>query len=642
MKKNVYILSLAGPTCFIPILWPSAKTYYEQNGKFPERYHWVLPTCEFLTDLEDIKNEIVQNPPDIFGVSLYVWNYEKSLILCRWVKENWPRCIVIAGGPHQYFKHHNDWFEKHWFIDASLPSDVYGEIAITDLLDNLKQDNSINWNTVEQIVYPSKNKKLILKSSKASYKRDFKWGFSAFKEQRLHIKQYVDEYYLKIKFPAIHSKLETTRGCPYECTFCDWGGGVGSKVVLKNLQNVKDDIDELLDLNISSIYMCDANFGINGDRDVSIIQYIADKKKELKKDSFPNIQYAGFAKTNRHFEYLKKILSIEAENGLSYVYKISQQSFSEEILKNVKRTDLRANEHFELSEYLRKKYYYESTVELILGLPGMTLDIWYTEFDKPYEWNILIRAYEWYLLPEAESFEKEYREKFGIQTAKKWFNKEVFTIPGEVVVGGSTFTRDDYKEMLKSYAWYLCFVQTGIYKKSIDQILKKKKIKFGEFLKNFCTICYPRLKQASKESFDYYEKHLSGFVADEVNEISHIINWKNDKGISIASHFLYFQYEFFKNYEILGPIIENWLIGFGAKEKQVEKDSKLIYSEKRLNKIISCGITEINFDRYQNEEELLHDLLKSIWFRYTDLLTAEKKIMLNPFKILREKIKWKQ
>jgi hypothetical protein len=41
---------------------------------------------------------------------------------------------------------------------------------------------------------------------------------------------------------------------------------------------------------------------------------------------------------------------------LSYVYKISQQSFQDSILENVKRTDLRSNEHFELADYLRKTY----------------------------------------------------------------------------------------------------------------------------------------------------------------------------------------------------------------------------------------------------------------------------------------------
>jgi len=625
MVKNVYILSLTGWNDFIPVLWPSAKTYYELNGKYPDNYNWVLPTAEVHLDLDRIKEEIFKVPPDIFGASLYVWNYEKSLALCKWVKETWPNCLVITGGPHQYFKHHPDWFEKHWFIDASLPSDVYGEIAITDLLDNLK--DKIDWNTVEQIVYPSKNKKMILRSPKATYKRDFKWDYSAFKAQKIHLDKYVQYYYANTGRNALHSKIETTRGCPYECTFCDWGGGVGTKVVSKSLEAVKHDIDILLAFDVTSIYVCDANFGINGERDVAIIQYIADKKVASKNPNFPNVQYGGFAKTNRHFGFLKEIFTIEAKNQLSYVYKISQQSFTDAILENVKRTDLRANEHFELAEYLRKTYYYEATVEIIMGLPGTTLDTWYNEFNKPYEWNILIRAYEWYLLPEAESFGAEYRKKFNVQTAKKWFNKEDYTIPSEVVVGGETFSRDDYKEIMTVYALYIFFVQSGVYKKSIASL----KMPFGDFLRKFYNECYPKFKQASVESFTHYEKHVADFVSDEVNEVLHNITWKNDSGPEVL-HFIYFIVEFFKHYEILGPIIEDWLVSIGVDAKLVTADAELIYSEQRMNTVRNGFLTKVKYNAYKNEQEFLDDVLRSSQYTYGNLLTAERTFGLSLWK----------
>jgi len=625
MVKNVYILSLTGWNDFIPVLWPSAKTYYELNGKYPEKYNWVLPTAEVHLDLNKIKEEILKCPPDIFGVSLYVWNYEKSLSLCKWVKETWPNCIVITGGPHQYFKHHADWFEKHWFIDASLPSEVYGEITITDLLDNLT--DTVDWNKVEQIVYPSKNKKMLLRSPKSTYKRDFKWDYSAFKTQKKFLEEYVAYYYMHTGRNALHSKIETTRGCPYECTFCDWGGGVGTKVVSKNINAVKDDLDALLEFDVTSIYVCDANFGINGDRDVSIIQYIADKKVQSKNPNFPNVQYGGFAKTNRHFDYLKEIFTIEAKHKLSYVYKISQQSFTDKILENVKRTDLRANEHFELAEYLRKNYFYEATVEIIMGLPGTTLDTWYNEFNKPYEWDILIRAYEWYLLPEAESFSLEYRKKHNIQTAKKWFNKEDYTIPSEVVVGGDTFTRGDYKQIMTAYALYIFFVQSGVYKKSIADL----KIPFGDFLRKFYNECYPNLKEASNESFSHYETHVTNFVSNDVNEVLHNIRWKNDQGPEIL-HFVYFIVEFFKHYEILGPIVEQWLIDIGADPKTVKSDSELIYSEKRMNTVKQRFLTKIKYDLYQNEQEFLDDVLRSSQYTYGKLLTTERTLGISLWK----------
>ena len=56
MVKNVYVLSLTGWNDFLPVLWPSAKTYYELNGQFPEKYN---PCLLFLP-----QNRLVQSNLD--------------------------------------------------------------------------------------------------------------------------------------------------------------------------------------------------------------------------------------------------------------------------------------------------------------------------------------------------------------------------------------------------------------------------------------------------------------------------------------------------------------------------------------------------------------------------------------------------
>jgi putative methyltransferase len=611
--KNIHILSFSDRDTFIPVLWPSAKTYYEKYGQYPEKYNWVLPIAEFL-DENSAKSEISKNPPDIFGVSLYVWNFEKSLRICQWVKETWPNCIVITGGPHQYFKHSKDWFKKHTFIDASVPSEVYGEVVISDMLDNLT-DKGIDWNTVEKIVFPNKKRTLQLQSPKATYQLDFKWDFSAFKEQAESIQQYVEQF--KIHSNAtLHCKLETTRGCPYQCTFCDWGGGVGTKVIKKDIDSVKADLDVLMLQPVSSIYICDANFGINGDRDVDIIQYIADKKKIYAGKEFPNIQYGGFAKTNKHFDYLRNIFTIEAENNLSYVYKISQQSFNTQILENIKRTDLRENEHWELANYLRQTYQYEAVVELILGLPGITKDIWYTEFNKPYSEGVLVRAYEWHLLPEAESYDDAYRNKFGLQTAKKSYSNDAWSIPAEIVVASNSYTRTDYKDMMAIYAIYFFFEQSGVYRKTI----KRLGIPFGEFLKQFYNDCYPKLLLHSS-SLQHLDDHLTTFVKDEINTIQLSIAWNNNTDYTILV-WSYLILEYFKNFEDLDPIVNTWLQSIGADTKLCEQDSKLIHSEKRMNTVNRSLFSKIQYNNFKDIRDLLYDLNGTYQYYYGNILGA--------------------
>jgi hypothetical protein len=185
-------------------------------------------------------------------------------------------------------------------------------------------------------------------------------------------------------------------------------------------------------------------------------------------------------------------------------------------------------------------------------------------------------------LPEAESFEKEYRDKWGIKTALKRANQLTDGIPSEIVVEGATFTRNDYKEFTTAYSLYIFFDQSGVYRKSIKEFLKVKNVRFGDFLRQFYQECYPLLKLASLESFTNFEKHLDELVSDEINETFHNLKWLNHDGPQVH-RYIYFIIEYFKHYEILGPVVEKWFIENGVNASLVQDESEIIYSAKRLN-----------------------------------------------------------
>lgn len=596
--KNVYVLQIGAKDAsdFIPVLWPSAKTYYEKHGRRVDEYHWINPSLEFLPELNQIKDIIRLNPPAVFAVSMYVWNVERVLPLCAWVKENWPNCLVVTGGPHQYFKHQNDWFQKFPFIDASVPSEVYGELPICDILDNLKSNNTVDWNLVEQAVYPNRNRSVVLKSPKSSPKRSFDWDYPVFSSQKEELTTYIKDHQ-RYKNHKLFIKLETTRGCPYSCTFCDWGGGVGTKVILKDLEHIKQDLNFMSELPVGGIYMCDANFGINGQRDIDIIRHIAHLKKQSGGENFTTVYYGGYAKTNKHIDVIKEILTIEGQNNLSDYYKISQQSFHPHILKNVKRTDLRYDEHLGLATYMAERFDYEAHLELILGLPGITLDLWFQEFNTPWAHDITVRAYEWFLLPESESYNQSYRDQHGIKISYKILSKEQWTIPVEIVTEGQTFTKQEYQDMIRVYMWYLLFAQGGIYKNSINNILNKQSITFGVFLKQFYSQAVPVLRQAQPELFEYIDQWLAKFTDDDmITEFSTHVVWPDTNTlIPFRSYFLMLYYLYFKE---LSPLLENWLQSQGANSNILSQDSSMVICNQRINQTVRTGLKQISYKKY--------------------------------------------
>lgn len=601
--KNVYLLQLSSAYWdFISVFWPSAKTYYEKHGL--KKYNWVNPICEHYTNIDDLKAYILKNPPDVFGVSLYVWNYERSLNLCKWVKETWPNCLVITGGPHQFFHHDNDWFKKYSFIDASLPGEAYGELAICDILDNLKDDNTVDWTLVEQIAYPKYG--LVQYSQKNTPKRNFNWDYSGYASQYDDLTKYINEY-RKIKpNGALVVGLETTRGCPFSCTYCDWGGGIGTKIIKKDVTSVKQDLDTLASWGLELFMFCDGNFGIGGQRDIDILNHVIKLHRNSAGVVFSSIFFSGLAKSNKSIDILREILSLGAANQLITGYRISQQVFDEQTLKNIKRTDVSWERRIGLAKHLQKKYKLESVVELIMGLPGVSTEIWYKEFDLPYQSQIWTTAFTQYVNPEAENYSSAYRDQWKLLTSRKIKAGNPYE-PQEIVVGHFNCTKDDFKDQLTIYAAYFFLVQCGVYADSIRNFLTKNNLEFSVLLRKFVEEFLPLWKQ-SRSTIGAFDKFLEEFVQDE-----HHLAPELDEGHSlyhpetntIVKYYGYLAYDFYQAGDLLTPLLEQWLASVGVDQKQLSKERPLLlHKDKSGQKRIGI-FRKINYDKYATENQLI-------------------------------------
>lgn len=495
MKKKIAIYipdSTSG--VYLPLLWASCKSYYELHGLRQSDYEWVHPRINYQFDNDKLKKHLLEVKPDIFGISMYIWNDVQCLEIAKWVKDTFPNCLIISGGPQQYFKHENDWFQKYPFLDASLDGGEYGELTIADILNNLRNDNTVDWNCVREVVYPSKDRKTIFKSKHTTPKRDFSWDYSAYDMQKdvmLEVASEIREL-VQVKDEPINNivqgKLETTRGCPYSCAFCDWGGGIGSKVIMKSSEKVRLDIDVLEAAQVGYVFICDANFGILGERDVALIEYIAERKKV--NPNFFHLYFGGFVKSDKHTDILRRILDLDAQNNLTWdlSYKASVQSIHQDVLNNIRRSDISFEKHIELSKHLKDNYNFSTYAECISGLPGITPDKWYHEMNVFTRHDMDICLYNWHLLPETPSYNSEFRKRFGMVTVNKYNNMQPSNSTlrkSEVVVETYSYTKEDYKEMWIAFSLQRGFWATGLIENTLSKIFKKSNIGYGDFIKKF-------------------------------------------------------------------------------------------------------------------------------------------------------------
>jgi radical SAM superfamily enzyme YgiQ (UPF0313 family) len=303
--------------------------------------------------VDDVAKKLAENAIVIF--SAYIWNRKYNYVLAKKIKKLNPSVVTIFGGPEVPVSDPAI-FEKHPYIDYVVKKE--GEITFLSLLLHINDSaqpvpTGILINQHGQLIDTGEGERILDLSQLPS-----PYGSGIF-----------DKIVNDNPQVAWTATIESNRGCPYQCTFCDWGGLTYSKVRHFPIERVFKDI-EWVGKNCDGMWMADANFGMFVDRDRAIIDKLIETHR---KGPGPNYFYTNWAK-NQKSEVVELISKLSSESTLiSNGLTVSVQSMTPEVLDIIKRTNLKQHkikEIFDLAEKSNLQVY----TELILGLPGETVE----------------------------------------------------------------------------------------------------------------------------------------------------------------------------------------------------------------------------------------------------------------------------
>ena len=368
-----------------------------------KEYDWIQPIInwsEYKT-LNDIVDHIISNKTEVLCVSSYIWNHVLLKDVCTLIKSIDSNIKIIRGGPQLEKELTFDWY------DYACSSNGHGEEFIVEALNQIDKYGKIK--------YPSEVPWLITKDHVATPSKD-KYVYP-----NESVLEYNSTYILecisvaKSKNIRCGIQYETTRGCPYSCTYCEWGaGGTSAKLSEKPLDIIVKDIELISLFQIHDLEIIDANFGILN-RDIDIANSIGAMKAQY---GYPkSVMLYGLTKSK--VSKKEKILDALFEHNLMNYYFMSVQSSSKDALQNVKRTDITLEENINLAKKYRTKYNAIVKVELILGLPGSTLQDFYFEMDLIQQTN----GWDWprapfTILPQTAAANTLYQKLHKIKTVK--------------------------------------------------------------------------------------------------------------------------------------------------------------------------------------------------------------------------------
>ncbi len=537
--KNVYFVQVGfafDKSVYLPYATGTIVAYCKSLPDIASEYDFK----EIIFRRDDI-DKIVggMESPYIVAFSTYVWNVEFNKALAKAIKEKYPECIIIFGG-HSVSDRME--FLKYEYIDILTLGE--GENVTACLLRALK--NSEDLSECSGIAFRDTDGCCILTApncpeSVEAYPSPYLTGvFDSI------IKNNPDTMFDTV--------IETNRGCPYTCAYCDWSNH--KKLRLFPIEKVKGEIKWLSEHKIEYCFCADSNFGMF-ERDLEIAEYIVELNK---KTGFPKVFRPCYEKNSaeRVFAISKTLNSRGLDKGATMAY----QTLCDDALKNINRKNL-TMEHFSelVSNYVKANI--PTYSELILGLPGETAESFCQGMCK------LLRAgqhnsisvYYCELLPNAPMCKPEYMKKHKIEPMKVQFNhihsaggkKDVIPEYSYLVRSTATMPRDAWVYANLFSICLQCFHSLGLFRYFAIYAYQELGIDYYDFYTSLLDFCLNDKGMAGR-LFREIKKKLDGSLEGEWNHSNPVfgnVTWFFEEGL-----FLEFLYDFDELTKLANSFVE--------------------------------------------------------------------------------------
>ena len=524
--KNVYFVQVGfefDGSVYLPYAVGTIIAYCKENPQIKSEY--AFPEIIFKREkLSSAMDKI--HSPFMVAFSCSVWNMEYNKALAKRIKEKYPQCIIVFGG--HSVSEDGKLLEAESYIDILMFGE--GETVFSKLLLNLSKGD---FKVTSDIAY-RENGSII--RTERTLCEDLSELPSPY------LSGIFDKIIEENKGMEFLSVLETNRGCPYSCAYCDWCAG--KKMRFFPIEKVQKEIQWLSENKIAYCFCADSNFGMF-DRDIEIADMLIEAKK---KNGYPEVFRPCYEKNSdeRVFRICSALNSVGMDKGATMAY----QTLCDEALKNIGRKNL-TMEHF---SSLMKKYN-EAGIptysELILGLPGETKESFCKGMCRLLEngQHNSLSVYHCEALPNSDLTEPSYVEKHKIEIIKVAFNHihsaakkdEEVKEYSYLVRSTATLSREDWVYANLFSVCLQCFHSLGILRYLAMYFSETKKSTYYDFYTSLLSFIMNTGGKLNKLWTDFKVKYETSLAGDwnYYNESFGDVTWFFEEGafIEIISNF---------------------------------------------------------------------------------------------------------
>jgi radical SAM superfamily enzyme YgiQ (UPF0313 family) len=320
-------------------------------------------------DKERLAGEIIAFDPDVIGCSVFLWSFPFFLDLMAIVKADDPSRLVVFGGPsaRPVMLDH----EPHRKLSQSV-----------DLLVVSEGEDTFR----EVVELSDRSPDGLMGIAGLALRVDDGWHETAVRPLG-DLNLLASPYEMNLVPAGGLGVLQTYRGCPFTCTFCEWGTMESPKRV-RSADSLSAEFSAMDRIGLGAALLADAGLNLN-QAAFNNLRYAADRSGFLARRGLICEVYP--AKVRReHLDFLAGV-------GNAYVG-VGLQSFDNKVLANVERKYDEAR----FDETLRALGQVATlAVEIIVGLPGDSPESFRRNFERARRLPCALRVYHCVVLPSA-------------------------------------------------------------------------------------------------------------------------------------------------------------------------------------------------------------------------------------------------
>lgn len=440
----------------IGVLWHAAMTDPKIKIK------WRLGKKIYRPIDNDTIQKIAQG--DLVCFSTYVWNSVYHHHLAARIKEINPDIFIVFGGPNITPDRIDFWEGANGNVDLALIGE--GEESFSQLL---KQ-----WPNIDVTSIPG------------AWTTEY-WNEPAPRIQNLNNYEspYLNGFYDDIidnelaNGMVIQSIIQTNRGCPYHCSFCEEGTDYKNKMYWFDQDRLRSEIEYLAKKSVSFLTIADDNWGIDN-RDIDLMSWIIHCKQTY---GYPEVMDATFAKNapERVLEICRR--DHNAGTNLIRGVTIALQSLNDRALTGIKRFNLIPEKQSQLIRGL-KELEITTYTEIIWPLPYETYKSFLTGIENVIRLGLdnWLAVYPLSLHPGTQLY-KDFSEKYQIVKQRSENRTDLETKETVKIANSSVWVDNDtLVQGQVFYTWITALYFFGFSRNSLDQISLSRSVRIVDLI----------------------------------------------------------------------------------------------------------------------------------------------------------------